>query len=228
MSFTCKVYIYFNIISKYELIILKILFIIPDYSPCEPLNKYRVPSGQYSTARPQYSTPVYSSQAPAQTICENNTADLALILNQLNTTLMQLNSLNVVVNPLRQQVESLTELLQELIKDKDIGTKLQLVGEVPRTNPVETIRDLLTDRLQLYDLDTKILQAEYTNNGISFEMSSPIDKKRILFRASKLLKKSNYKIVDPESYNYENDDEEKKSGRNQRTILHRVDWFRLF
>lgn len=135
---------------------------------------------------------------------------------------MQLNSLNVIVNPLRQQVESLTELLQELIKDSDIGTKLLLVGNLPSSNPVETVRDLLTDRLQLYDLDTKIHQAEHTPEGILFEMSSPIDKKRILFRASKLLKKTSYKIVDPESYKYDSE-REGSSGRTQRTLLHKVD-----
>lgn len=131
---------------------------------------------------------------------------------------MQLNSLNAIVNPLRKQVESLTELLQEIIKDSDIGTKLLLVGHVPITNPVETVRDLITDRLQLYDLDTKIHQADYTPEGILFEMSSSIDKKRILFRAAKLLKNTSYKIVDPESYSYKSEQDDKK------TLLHKVDW----
>lgn len=166
-----------------------------------------------AAALTQSDTPV---TLPPTTNCgnNNNADDLGLIVNQLNATLMQLNTLNAIVNPLRKQVESLTELLQEVIKDSDIGTKLLLVGHVPITNPVETVRDLITDRLQLYDLDTKIHQADYTPEGILFEMSSSIDKKRILFRATKLLKNTNFKIVDPESYKYEQDD---KAGRGQTT-----------
>ncbi|KAL5279351.1 GNBPA2 family protein [Megaselia abdita] len=186
--------------------------IVKDHHACGPPSAYRLPSVSplVEGAALAYNEEVPVTP-PSPSICSNNNADLALIVNQLNTTLMQLSSLNAIVNPLRTQVESLTELLQEVIKDSDIGTKLLLQGYVPITNPVETVRDLITERLHLYDLNTKILQADYTDEGILFEMSSPIDKKRILFRASKYLTNKNHKIVDPQSYKYENEKKPKNS-----------------
>lgn len=95
------------------------------------------------------------------------------------------------------QVESLREVLGELIKDKNVGTQLLLIGQQPPgTNALEAIRQLITEKLELIDLEHKIQQAYQTEYGIFFEMTSSIEKLRILSRARNRLNYSNYQITD--------------------------------
>lgn len=145
----------------------------------------------------------HTTTIPTNSHCDCSRDQLNHISNQLNVTLMQLNSLHAKMDPLTNEVESLKEVVMELTKNKNIGTQLLLTGQQPpEGNPLEAIRSLITDKLDLYDLENKILHAQRTSSGLLFEMSSEIDKKRILLRAEKRLTNSPYQIIDPQDSAY--------------------------
>lgn len=126
-----------------------------------------------------------------------NTSYFEKIVNQLNVTLAQLQSLHDKTEPLNAKINSLEEVLRELLEDTEIGTKLLLTGNPPpEKNLFEAVRGVITEKLDLHDLSENIVSAEQNSDGIVFEMATSVDKKRILFRARDLLKSSSLHIVD--------------------------------
>ncbi|XP_055920100.1 uncharacterized protein LOC129951804 isoform X2 [Eupeodes corollae] len=153
-----------------------------------------------------HARPIVSNYAdiPAPTIasdkqCECNEEALKDVWTKMNATVAKMRALEDIITPLEEKLNSLTETVVELIKNMDIGTRLLLTGNLPsRTNPVEDVRHLIVEKLKLFDLSTTILQAEYKNNGILFDVSSSIDKLRILKRSNDILSKLSYQIIDPD------------------------------
>ncbi|XP_037902689.1 beta-1,3-glucan-binding protein-like [Hermetia illucens] len=148
-------------------------------------------------------TTTTTTTTPAPPICEQCvcTEDQMEFLNaQLNFTKTQLSAANTKLGPIQRELSSLKEFVSEMMEDMNLGTKLLLVGQQPpQGNALEAVRNLITDKLELFDLEEKIYNAQKTDTGIAFEMTTPIDKKRILVRANKKLQSSNYRIVDPQS-----------------------------
>lgn len=121
------------------------------------------------------------------------------ISKQLNVVLVQLQSLHDKTAPLNNKIDSLEQVIGELLKEKDIGTKLLLIGSNPPhdTNAYEAIRGVITDRLDLNDLSGSIKFAEILKEGgIMFEVKNPIEKQRILIRAQERFNTVKRKIVD--------------------------------
>ncbi|XP_055386467.1 uncharacterized protein LOC129615342 [Condylostylus longicornis] len=97
------------------------------------------------------------------------------------------------------QVDSLNEVILDLLKDTNMHSKLVLVGKPQtRNSAIDEVRRFLVQFLELYDLGIKIKKAEYLPCGILFEMSSIIDKKRILLRASTDMRNVECKFLEPE------------------------------
>lgn len=111
---------------------------------------------------------------------------------------MQLKSLHDKTEPLRSKVDSLEEVIGELLKEKDNGTKLLLIGKNPPhdSNAYEAIRGVITDTLGLYDLSSSIKFAALVDGGIMFELKNSIEKHRILIRARERFNTDKRKIVD--------------------------------
>lgn len=111
---------------------------------------------------------------------------------------MQLQSLHDKTAPLKNKIDSLEEVIGELLKEKDNGTKLLLIGTNPPhdSNAYESIRGVITDRLDLFDLSSSIKFAEIVKGGILFEMKNSIDKQRILIRAQERFNTDKRKIID--------------------------------
>lgn len=111
---------------------------------------------------------------------------------------MQLKSLHDKTEPLMSKVDSLEEVIGELLKEKDNGTRLLLIGNNPPhdSNAYEAIRGVITDTLGLYDLSSSIKFAELVNGGIMFELKNAIEKHRILIRAQERFNTDKRKIVD--------------------------------
>lgn len=120
------------------------------------------------------------------------------ISNQLSVILIQLQSLHDKTGPLMSKVDSLEEVIGELLKDKDNGTKLILIGNTPPSdsNVYEAIRGVIVDRLDLNDLSSSIKFAKLVNGGIMFEVKTSIEKHRILIRAQERFNTDKRKIVE--------------------------------
>lgn len=129
------------------------------------------------------------------------------ITNQLNVVLMQLQSLHDKTGPLKEKIDSLEEVIGELLKDKDNRTMLLLIGNNPPhdSNVYDAIRGVITDALELHDLSSSIKFAKLVNSGIKFEVKNSIEKYRILVRARERFNTDKRKIVE---YHF---NEEKKS-----------------
>lgn len=130
------------------------------------------------------------------------------ISNQLNVVLLQLQSLHDKTAPLKNKIDSLEEVIGELLKDKNNETKLILIGNRPphNSNVYDDIRGVITDRLDLNDLSSSIKFAKLTDSGIVFEVKTSIEKHRILLRAQERFNTDQRKIVE-----YNSVVEEKKS-----------------
>lgn len=126
----------------------------------------------------------------------NNSESISI--NNCNQT--HLKYLENKIDLLENQFESLTEVINDLMKNSNIGRELLLTG-INQDNMIalDVVRDIITNQLDLTDLSDKILKAEYISNGILFKMLSSADKKRILIRSLKFLKNSKYKIIDNEA-----------------------------
>ncbi|XP_055838179.1 uncharacterized protein LOC129906431 isoform X2 [Episyrphus balteatus] len=164
--------------------------------PSYQSNSFQSPPHQSPPLAHSYTPP--NQIVPSAKQCECNDNLLNDIWSQLNVTVAKMRTLDESVKPLEEKLNSLTEIVVELVKNMDIGTNLKLVGNLPvQTNPVEDVRHLIVEKLKLFDLRSTILQAEYTSSGISFEVSSSIDKLRILKRSNDILSKLSYQIIDP-------------------------------
>lgn len=142
----------------------------------------------------------YYNENTSTTKCQtvNTSLQFEKITNQLNVVLLQLQSLHDKTEPLKNKVDSLEEVINELLKDKNNGTKLILIGNKPPhdSNVYEDIRGVITDRLDLNDLSSSIKFAKLTNNGIVFEVKTSIEKHRILLRAQERFNTDQRKIVE--------------------------------
>lgn len=120
------------------------------------------------------------------------------ISNQLTVVLIQLQSLHEKTEPLKGKIDSLEEVIGELLKEKDNGTKLVLIGNDPPhgSNVYEAIRGVITDRLELYDLSSSIKLAKFVEGGIMFEVNNSIEKHRIMLRAQERFNTDKRKIVE--------------------------------
>uniref|UniRef100_A0A1B0C934 Putative secreted protein n=1 Tax=Lutzomyia longipalpis TaxID=7200 RepID=A0A1B0C934_LUTLO len=109
-----------------------------------------------------------------------------------------------VTERIKEDFESLNDVLGQMLEKLNYGRKLLLTGVLPPgDNPYELIRTILTDKLDLDDLKLRILNATTTVHGaILFEMTSTTDKFRILLR-SKRLERSKIRII-----NYQDDENE--------------------
>lgn len=138
-----------------------------------------------------------SSAAQCETETKSNEF-FVKISNQLNVVLMQLQSLHDKTEPLKSKIDSLEEVIGELLKDKDNGTKLLFIGNNPPhdSNAYEAVRAVITDRLDLHDLSASIKFAKFVNGGIMFEVKHSIEKQRILIRAQERFNTDKRKIVD--------------------------------
>uniref|UniRef100_A0A1L8E3E8 Putative beta-13-glucan-binding protein 2 n=2 Tax=Nyssomyia neivai TaxID=330878 RepID=A0A1L8E3E8_9DIPT len=105
---------------------------------------------------------------------------------------------------MQDDFEALNDVLGEVLEKLNYGRKLLLTGVIPPgDNPYDLIRTILSDKLDLNDLKTKLLNASTTVHGaILFEMTSSADKLRILLRA-KRLDRSKMRII-----NYQDEDNE--------------------
>ncbi|KAJ6645922.1 Beta-1,3-glucan-binding protein [Pseudolycoriella hygida] len=133
--------------------------------------------------------------------CQNDKMINELFLkisSQLNVVLMQLKSLHDKTDPLKNKIDSLEEVVDELLKDRGNGTKLLLIGNNPPkdSNAYEAIRGVITDALGLYDLSSSIKFAEIVEDGIIFELKNSIEKHRILVRAQDRFNTDKRKIVE--------------------------------
>lgn len=140
-----------------------------------------------------------TSSTTAQCPTENKPNEFyEKISNQLNVVLMQLQSLHDKTEPLKSKIDSLEEVIGELLKDKDSGTKLLLIGNNPPhdSNAYEAIRGVIIDRLDLNDLSSSIKFAELVNGGVMFEVKNSIEKQRILVRARERFNTDKRKIVE--------------------------------
>ncbi|XP_037024347.1 uncharacterized protein LOC119066151 [Bradysia coprophila] len=140
-----------------------------------------------------------TSQTTSQCPSDNKSNEFfEKITKQLNVVLMQLQSLHDKTAPLTNKINSLEEVIGELLKDKDNGTKLLLIGTNPPqdSNAYEAIRGVITDRLDLNDLSASIKFAEILKEGgIMFEVKTSIEKHRILIRAQERFNTDKRKIV---------------------------------
>lgn len=151
----------------------------------------------------------YYNETPSSSQCNTNNISNDLfqkVSNQLNVILMQLKSLHEKTDPLRSKIDSLEEVIGELLKEKDNGTKLLLIGKNPPhdSNAYEAIRGVIIDGLGLYDMSSSIKFAEFVKGGILFELKTSIDKHRILIRAQERFNTDKRKIVEY-SLNEENE-----------------------
>ncbi len=142
-----------------------------------------------------------SASTPPSSQCQNDNKSnefFEKITNQLNVVLMQIQSLHDKTAPLKSKIDSLEEVIGELLRDKDNGTKLLLLGaKHPHdSNAYEAIRGVISDRLDLHDLSSSIKFAEIVNGCIVFEVKNSIDKHRILIRAQERFNTDKRKIVD--------------------------------
>lgn len=97
-------------------------------------------------------------------------------------------------------VDSLNEVILDLLKDTNMHSKLVLVGKTKENNDssaMEQVKRFLVHFLELYDLGKKIKTAKYLDCGIYFEMSSIVDKKRILLRAATDMRNVDCKFLEP-------------------------------
>jgi len=138
--------------------------------------------------------------------CPTVDQSLEKISNQLNVVLEQIKSLHDKTEPLKNKIDSLEEVIGELLKGKDNGTKLLLIGHNPPydSNVYEAIRGVIIDRLDLHDLSSSIKFAKLEKNGIMFELKTSIEKQRILLRAQERFNTDKRKIV-----NYSSNEERK-------------------
>lgn len=131
--------------------------------------------------------------------CENNEKVIRL-RNQLRDTIEKYQDFYDRAQNLETKVESLNEVISELINDRNIGTKLLLRSDdTPADSTmVDAVRSVIEEKLILPDLSRTIVVARKSreNNGIIFETNSSIDKLRILTRANDGLKNSKIRIYD--------------------------------
>ncbi|XP_055683750.1 beta-1,3-glucan-binding protein 2-like isoform X2 [Lutzomyia longipalpis] len=130
--------------------------------------------------------------------------EIQKVNEKLSETRQQLQGAINVTERIKEDFESLNDVLGQMLEKLNYGRKLLLTGVLPPgDNPYELIRTILTDKLDLDDLKLRILNATTTVHGaILFEMTSTTDKFRILLR-SKRLERSKIRII-----NYQDDENE--------------------
>ncbi|XP_055386366.1 uncharacterized protein LOC129615269 [Condylostylus longicornis] len=108
-------------------------------------------------------------------------------------------------------IESLMEVIEQLKGESQAnGVKgLKLFYQMskpplPHQDPVNLIKSVIVDNLDMIDLENEIAQASFIDGGILFEVKKTIDKMRILYRAKQMLANSKNKIIDPEISNNNN------------------------
>lgn len=107
--------------------------------------------------------------------------------------------LTEILDNMKFRLSSLTEVVEDLISQSDLGTKLLLTGAKidAGTNLFELLRYVLLDRLELKDLKNDIYSATRTKEGVVFDVASALDKKRILTRAKeRFTEDEDIRIVD--------------------------------
>lgn len=111
----------------------------------------------------------------------------------------KVRELTAVLENMKFRLSSLTEVVEDLIQQSNIGTKLLLTGAKIEagTNLFELLRYVLLERLELKDLKNDIYSATRTKDGVVFDVASALDKKRILTRSrERLTDDEDIRIVD--------------------------------
>jgi len=111
----------------------------------------------------------------------------------------KVREMTAILENMKFRLSSLTEVVEDLIQQSNIGTKLLLTGAKiePGTNLFELLRYVLLERLELKDLKNDIYSATRTKDGVVFDVASALDKKRILTRSrERLTDDEDIRIVD--------------------------------
>lgn len=130
--------------------------------------------------------------------CNHHHHKIIELQNEIDELRNEIKLIQSVIKPLIKEVNTIKELFDQ-DNNSNYDHQLLLTSEkpFPYNNPIEEVRFIVTEKLQLPDFELKILQAKYTKCGILFDMKSEYDKKSLLLRADDKLRNYHIKIVEP-------------------------------